>query len=408
MKGKGMRKILLSLAIASLAISAEASKSRVTALGGDLAVHLVDPQTAFVNPAHLNELPDYATYEFGSTLSYASSAGGSLNQLTSPKSEGGFVKTFGDAKFGFYLGRTSEFTNTMRSLYGFLNQENPIELQYSSKAGLNWGAALNYSSSDKKTGGKQQAMGVRFGITDDAWSVGASVGLGSTATGTLQTRPALNSTSTGSAGAAYSGLNAANPDFADFANFNVLQDADAKYTGTAGYSVIGKYLMSDYQIYARVEQDGHKYESTVNTTLNNTENSFSRNTLGFVKTEKLESATAFWGAAYRMSTLTSKIGSTDTKWERTSLPLIVGGEVDAAQWLKVRASVSQNVLLSTYKKSVTGTAADSVTKNNDTTLAAGAGINFTKWTLDGTVTSQTTGNINQSEFLTNASLTYNF
>jgi len=405
-----MRKILLSLAIASLAISAEASKSRVTALGGDLAVHLVDPQTAFVNPAHLNEMPDYATYEFG--LTTGSTALGNLAPLQTPDAEGGFVKTFGSAKVGFYLGRTSAYTNTVRSLYGFINQENPIEIQYANKGDLNWGAAFNYSSSDKKTSGKQQAMGVRFGVVESAWSVGASVGLGSTATGGATVANAQYS-------AVATALNNTDADLGNLASdlytsasflngAGLAADSAADFKGTTGFSVVGKYNMDEYQIYARLEQDGFKYTSAVNTAINNTEMNASKNTLGFVKTEKIESATAFWGAAYRMSTLKNTVGTSETKWERTSLPLIVGGELDATQWLKLRASVTQNVLLSSYKKSTTGATADTLTKNNDTTVAAGAGINFTKWTLDGTVAGQTTGNINQSEFLTNASLTYNF
>jgi hypothetical protein len=118
---------------------------------------------------------------------------------------------------------------------------------------------------------------------------------------------------------------------------------------------------------------------------------------------KSEGADFFYGFAYKMNDVKSGGDKTST----STLPMIFGIETDAASWLTLRGSVTQNVLLGSEKTTGSSpTGADSTDHN--TTVNAGMGFKFTKSTLDITLSSATTGAINGSSFGANAGMTYLF
>lgn len=399
-----MKKLLLIAALAALSNPAFASKARVTALGN--ADHLVDPQTAFDNPAHLTLMGDYVTFEAGPgtatspTVVPGTTTWSSVAATNNPNAEGGFVRSNGDAKYGAYLGRKSPFTDLMRKSFGFLQQENPIELQYAMKGAINWGAALNYSSSDIKsatTPQKQQAFGVRAGATADNWSASALVGLGSTATGAIAANLLTG--------------DADGDDIIDGGEITSLTaDADAKYKGTTGFKVKGAYKMDNLHLYAIHYMDGFKYESTVNATLNDLKVEASQTDLGVVDHNKIDGGQWFYGVAVQMYSLKQSNANMDKKTTATYLPFMVGMEYDAASWLTLRASATQNVLLgSTKTDDGAGAFVDETdTIKNNTKVAAGLGLKFGKWVADGSWAAQTTGNLNTTNFVTNLGMTYMF
>jgi len=396
-----MKKLLLIAALASLSIPAFASKARVTALGN--ADHLVDPQSAFDNPAHLTLMGDYVTFEAGATTPAYTGVTGTttwaeyLNGIaTPPGAEGGFVRSSGDAKYGAYLGRRSAFTDAARGAFGFLRQENPFELQYAMKGAINWGAALNYSSSDKKTAAqKQQAMGVRFGATTDTWEGFAVIGLGSTADGAT----AANILQGGDANA-----NGIVDDV-----IPVAADTTAKYKGTIGFKVGGAYKMENIRLYGKYYMDGFKYEGA-SATFNDLKVEQSQLDLGAIDHNKIDGGQWFYGVALQMFNAKKSNAAIDTKTTATYLPFLVGLEYDAASWLTLRGSASQNVLLGSTKTDdgAAGFSDETDTIRNNTKVAAGLGLRFGKWTADGSWAAQTTGTVNTTNFMTNLGMTYAF
>jgi hypothetical protein len=394
-----MKKLLLIAAVASLSMPALASKARLSALGN--ADHLIDPQSTFENPSHLAWMGDFVTFEAGPTTATPTvTPGGRWSDLATqnnPNAEGGFVRSAGDAKYGAYLGRKSSFTDTVRRQFGFLTQENPIELQYAMKGPMNWGARLNYSKSDVKSlGQKQEAYGVGFGASTDAWEAFATVGLGSTAQGTTATT-----------------FDANGNDIIDAPDLNALAaDPNAKFKGTAGFAVGGAYKMENIRLYGKYYQDGFKYEGTgaLGGALNDLEVKASQISVGAIDHNKIEGGQWFYGVGYLMTSLKSSNGNIDRKSEASYLPFLLGVEYDAASWVTLRASATQNVLLgSTKYDDGPGPSTDeSDTIRNNTRVAAGVGLRLNKWVLDGSWAAQTTGAVNTTNFLTNLGLTYMF
>ncbi len=400
-----MKKLLLIAALASLSAPAFASKARVTALGN--ADHLVDPQSAFDNPSHLTLMGDYVTFEAGATTPAATGVVPGTTTwaeyyngiATPPGAEGGFVRSHGDAKYGAYLGRRSPFTDVARNSFGFLRQENPIELQYAMKGAINWGAALNYSSSDQKSlGQKQSAYGIRLGATADQWEGFAVIGLASTADGAAATR-VLNSGDANGNGI----IDAATDTTA------IAADSSAKYKGTIGFKVGGAYKMENIRLYAKYYMDGFKYEGA-SAVFNDLKVEQNQADIGVVDHNKIDGGQWFYGVALQLFNAKKSNSNIDTKVTATYLPFLVGLEYDATSWLTLRGSATQNVLLGSYKQDdgAAGFSDETDTIRNNTKVAAGLGLKFGKWAVDGSWAAQTTGTVNTTNLMTNLGMTYMF
>lgn len=356
-----MKKLLVITAVTLASASAFATKARMSSLGE--ARHLVDVQTIFVNPADLTLMGTWATFETGPTDP-------ALTPAVNPKAEAGFARANGDARWGFYLGHTgrpSALRETASAAH-FLGEENPINLFYAAKmADISWGLGLNYSNSDRKATGKQSTTGLAAGMRMGLWD--ASL------------------------------------------NFGITDSAEVptvdKWTGKNLMDLRAGYLMDTWYFYGQYTMDGGKNEPAGGgAATSDQENNSMR--LGFINTNKVDGGEFFWGAAYAMSTTNDKAAGKN-KVETTDLPVIIGIEADAASWLVLRGSITQTVLLSSSKTTpVGGAAGETQTLANNTTVAAGAGLKFNKFTLDASLAGATTGNINGTDLLANAGLTYNF
>jgi len=141
-----------------------------------------------------------------------------------------------------------------------------------------------------------------------------------------------------------------------------------------------------------------------------------------VDSVKKDAVDFFYGASYKMNTYKQKQG-TSTKAEFSMLPVIVGIEADSANWLTFRASITQNVLLGTNKNdtgatitngsgSSTATSGESDSIADNTTVAAGIGMKWNKFVVDGVITNA--GNnggqfgLDSAGFLSKLSMTYMF
>jgi len=373
-----MKKALYLIAAVSLAASsAMASKARQAALSNTTAI--TDVQSIFLNPADVNYVGDFATFEMGD----ATIGGGT------PDAEGGFLHTMGDAKLGFYLGKTSTNVTGLRTLANatagtaFLSHENPFEIFYGAKAGdQNWGVSFSYSNSDKKNieaglptdaadNKKQSAMGLRLGVKNDVWGAYANIGLGSTA-----------------------------------------KHGDAEYKGKTGLTLGGHYFMNTMKFIVKQDMAGAKASNS--SAADDFDYDASVTTLGFTNAWKSEGSMAFYGLAYVMTSTKSKDlvpTETEVKVAKQEMPFTIGAEVLATSWLKLRGSVKQNFFMGSDKTTTTTTTtstdgANTITHN--TTTAAGAGFVWGKNNLDVVMTMGGNGNLDTSTFGTNASYTYMF
>jgi hypothetical protein len=139
----------LVLVISSLlSAQAMASKARLAALQG--ANHVVDTQTVFINPAHINQLGNYITFEMGVQGSGA---------------EGGVTRKLSNGNvLGLYLGHSN--SDDLRDGTTFLKQQNPVEATYGMG---NSAFAVSVSTIDnKKSATKETTLVGKYGIyTDD-------------------------------------------------------------------------------------------------------------------------------------------------------------------------------------------------------------------------------------------------
>lgn len=346
-----MKKILI-IALMIAGNSAFATKARYMALGR--AAHLTDMQTVLSIPSDVLLVPESMEFNFGPASTVGSDA------------DGGMVKAMGEARLGFFLGAVDSVRQST-----YLGVENPFSVVYGAKAGdMTWGVSFSYADSAKKvdpavaTDDKKQSF----------MSLNGSVGMGDT---TIALNLGLGDTATG--------------------NGTV---ESYKYTNSPmGLAVYHK--VSDWTVYGSYEASTKKVTEAAETKTTSSEI-----TLGGVHAMKSEGADFFYGVAYKMEN--SKTGS--AKSDTTSLPFIIGIEADAASWLTLRGSVTQNVLLGGTKTTTPDSGLNS--PNHSTTVNAGMGFKFTKSVLDITLTAANTagkeGQINGSSFGANAGLTYLF
>ena len=359
-----MKKLLVLAALTAAAAPAMASKARMTALGN--SVHLIDTQTVFVNTADVHYLGDFATLEFGSS---ANNAGAGA------RAEGGFVRSSSMGKWGAYLGRQSSTVNTFVSTSNtaianipgapanaLLTEQNTLDLFYGTElAGQKWGFGVHHSAAKLESSSQEvSTLGISAGVRNDVWDAYARLGLGGETKNTSVAGTTLELKQKG------------------------LIDVGFGYWFDTLY-VSAKYLTT---------------KGTLTTGTTETDSEKNNIALNVVDNVKVEGGNFFYGAGF----VTDESKNGNNKVTNTNLPVIVGMELDAASWLVLRGSITQNVLMG-EKKNDPG-ATDKMA--NNTTVAAGAGIKFGKLMLDGTLAGSSNGDINGNTLLANSSLTYTF
>jgi hypothetical protein len=347
-KSKMKKSILLALAFASTA--AFASKARLSALQG--ADHIVDPQTVFMYPSHINKLSPYITFEFGAAGTDA---------------EGGIVRSLANGdKLLFYMGHKQGTslggtTTDLRTAGGYIGQVNPIEVIYGTQ-GAAYGLSLS-TVDNKKSGTKESTAILKYGLDIDALTLFANV----TALSTAEKVAGVNTDKLNSAPRVTIGANTAS---GDFHYFGSLTFGEAKNT-----------------------------VATVDTKTKDL-----RINLGLEdRSLKTAESDIYFGGNINYATRDIE----GKKITETSLPVFVGIEHTITSWAKFRGSVAQNLLVGSSKdETAVNTDADGIPSN--TTASAGLGFNYGKLQLDGSLTAGTNGQVNGSSFLTQSSVTYSF
>lgn len=328
----------------SLVAATPAMASKARVQALQKAEFLKDSQTVFENPAHVNSLGKYLTLEMG----------GSTN-TSAPKAEGGlFTDEFG-ANMGVYVGHLSPIQQSLRAgAPASEGQNNPVEVFYAKDG---WGASVALSNSDDKPNKtKEQYLAARFGIDRDGMEFA----------GTVEAIAVTENATDKTTGAPYVTLNF-EQEMGTSYFFSKLNWGAGKYEAAAGDTDV-KDIGAEVGILSR----------------------------------KIKNV--YYGAS--LSYAKREIGKDITAM---NLPIFAGVEAELNSWAVVRASVSQSFLLSsTQDKNQAAPGDETVTNKNDTTVAAGIGLKYNNFALDGVVAGSTTGQINGNDVLTQASITYNF
>lgn len=360
-------KLLLTLAIVLASTSAFATRARVTALGN--AAHLVDASSVYAKPTDMFAVSDSLTIESGLTNAVLGNNG-------MDGAEALLIRSNGDAKWALSLGHDDVRTSALRNaasgtLATIVGQQNPIELSYGMKAGdMAWAATLVYSNfNNKTTEVKESTTGLKFGAATSTWDATINLGL------------------------------------ADKWEDSVNND---EFKGKSNISLTGGFwVSSDLYTYANVDMIG--FEITDNSTVVSDVKGTGI-TVGAINTMKNDGNEFFWGAGLESTQIKESKGTED-KTTSLSLPIIVGMEADAASWLTLRGSVTQNVMIQNDKVSDnTATLSETAPGPNSTAFAAGAGLKLGKLALDGSILANGSQALNTgaNSLLGTVGLTYAF
>lgn len=340
--------LILSLTLL-IAAPAFASKARLASLQG--ARQLVDLQTIFVNPAHINMVGQYITLEMGAVGTAA---------------EGGFVRKLdsGD-KLLVYVGHQNPLGNfvvgDVRTANSYLGQNNPLEVIYGT-GNMGFGGSIS-TLDDKKNGTKESTLVAKIGMDNGPikWFAHAKF-------------------------ATAEKLNAGNTD---------------KITAPAVF-LGGTYKGESLLYYGSIHAGTAKNEAGATAT--STDIKDLAVVLAVIdRSMKFDDNDIYYGA--QVDVVSRDVGG--AKITGTRLPVFLGMEYNVSSWAVFRGSVSQNFLLGSTKDETAVNKDDSGIANN-ATVAAGLGLKHNNLVLDGSLTAATTGQVNGNTFLASAAVTYSF
>ncbi len=376
-------RLLLSVLLAVFSINAFASKARLQSLSQNEngSQYVDDKRNVFLNPASAYRYGKWANFEWGSNLT-----------PSTPNAEGGIFYQLNGNIWGLQLGResgaqtyiTAANTQVAVDPNNFINPKNTVNLIFSNKGNVNWGFELLYGSSEDKadtvTAGttaypnrKASTIELGGGAEADGYDVWAKILL------------------------AYS------------SEWETASTNTNSFKGKPTFSVGGSYAFSrDDKAFANVTIGGWDVTSSNNALKK--ESSVAAGTLGYAYYLSADSDTKFYlSPAVTLNNAKIKDGNNglDSGSDTLRLPLTIGMEMNANDWLTLRGSVAQSVLISESTQTVTDKHHE-----NTTSVAAGAGVTWKKLTLDGTLrgsnTAASAGLLDGNNLLANVGMTYLF
>ena len=350
-------KLIILVSALLMSSNVWASKARVNSLMG--ANHIVDTQTVFTSPSHILMLDPHLTFEMGA--SGAGAEGGLLRELSSGN------------KLFLYLGHqnstASDAGNDIRADLGHLSQNNPVEIIYG-MGDMAFGGSFSMVDNDLANTKETTLIG-KWGMNydDKGWSYAhLSLIQSSEETGTV--------------------------------NANGTDSAKVMPYLTVG----GSYVINDGQrVYGELDYGSAENDIDSGTKVEVDEMNIH---VGFENMfHKSGDAEVYYGLELRMDERKASQGAVNADAKSMMLPAYLGVEYKAKDWLTVRASVMQNIIVGSTE-AANATKANGI--GNNTTVAGGLGLKYNNIVLDGSLAAATTGAVNGTAFLTQASLTYNF
>ena len=310
--------MLLSLSFAfSMSSAAWASKARLRALGqsenGSLFIE--DNRNIFLNPAIVRSLRNSAYIELGEHSTNLNTSTGQ-----SPKAEGGLVYELEQVTLAAQLGRLSDSIGSIATFTSdwtnVLLPENSFELIVGGGANISWGGSLFYANSSADRGADEffpdreaSAMSLRGGVASHLWQAFVNLDLRHQAEIRNQVS---NQKYDGNLSVDLGGSYSFSETFA--VGLTVTQrSADFNNAGQSGDMKLNRYELEAFHF--------------------------------FRKTEKLQVFASAGLLSSQMRTRLQAPGVPDQELNSLTMPVTLGFETSVKEWLALRGSVRQGVLL---------------------------------------------------------------
>jgi hypothetical protein len=407
---KFINKGWVSLLLLGSMVPANATIARLQALGMDEtdnegSYYIEDNRNIFLNAGNIHKYANSLVLEWGAVGNEVPTAGTSsqlaTDELARPKAKGGFLKSHGDWTYGLYFGNESNTSSLLRALAtgaaaaaqtgatsGATNNmldgsDNQLDFFFGSKTSMfDWGVNLVYTADDNDAA-KQEDHGyaAKLGLVGDRWDgfVNLSVGSNSKRTDTL-----------GSVGTVTAGT-------------QIAHEFDGKF----GIHVGGGYeIQKGMKVYAMAKKfDWDQIDSvgsygSTQGQQGTVEGGFLTYAVGMGRTHDFGDSKLFVNAEYRSTSIEVKF-TNKAEAQNVELPLTLGYEVKATEWLTFRGSVRQflygykknnnysslNVIGKGFADTVFGTDTGNqkVTFDNTTDVNAGMSLTFGRLVFDGLI-----------------------
>lgn len=357
--------LFIALVFALASTSVFATRARLESLqeSKDGSYFIEDGRNIFLNAAHVNHIKNSVTLEWGDTQTY-----------DTPKrsaAEGGFFKSHGNLTYGVYFGRQADSINLIRGInaeFGnnvpgasklYMPNYNNLDLYLGGDMnGVEWGAAVSYSSSSYD----------QIGVIRDADQSALSIRLGMIM------------------GATEAWVNASLMNEFDFFNGTYKEEFEGKIGLQVGMS---HGFGPGYRAYAQFRKNGadHIYAG------NKVDSDYTEFTVGLGKTTALNDNANLFAKIEYVNTKV-EIGPGEAK--ASTLPVTLGVEADVKEWLTLRASVKQELF---GQEKAGGFTNDSF---QTTSVAGGASIKWADMSIDGSMSKY------ENDTVTRLGMTYNF
>lgn len=356
-----------------------ASKSRMQALGNSF--HLIDAQNIYKNPIDLNYLDNFLLLEAG--LTSATNSKNNAEALIAYELNSTIQMAVAFGHQDEAVASSREFINAVSGLNYELAQ-NPIHIFLGKKDSVtSYALGLFYSNKKDKL----------LNLAEFSGGLSFSVEMGNFQYSTV-----------------YALLNSA----------EVL--ANKKFDGGGYWKNTVSYLSDETKFELSLTSTPAKSTTEASGVLTENENHLiDVLSIGLVDSSQKEENDFFWGAQVlttRIKCITNLSSSCDKTFTNTTLPVWFGLEVQANDVLILRSAIKQSFLISLAKDefgypigavaNATGAKTDFGSGPNDTELTAGMAIKINKLTIDGSLSTATTQQLNTNNLLTQTSLTYNF
>jgi hypothetical protein len=343
---------LLILSCCLLPEKGLSSKARLTSLQGAELAHLVDLQTLFLNPSHLLQLPNSLTFEMGEPGISA---------------EGGILQTLENgSRIAVYFGRQNLLSSvasvSMRSYDGFPLQSNPVEVVWGEN---NQAFALSFSRmADDLNGLHETTLVGKYGFFESHYEAWAHVHLVSEATLSILGNKKQNRSMPG-----------------------LL--AGGRYRDEESF----------WQYFGQI----HFVDSLFQDSTHNIATWDSQLSLGLEHQEKQNPHFQwYYGLRLDYSKRDSDLNTLDlTSYQ---LPFFLGAEISLSEYVVLRTSITQNILLSYRQPGLQG----SSDVGPNTKISAGLGFRYGSFVCDGVLVASETGHLGTDSLFHQTSLTYNF
>jgi hypothetical protein len=442
-----MRTLLVLMMFIFVSTNVSATTARSIALGDDEIdkngdYYLEDNRNIFLNPAAIHKHANQAIFEWGNKgtttapTSNFSGAGTSFISMGSrvtlpgasaPKANGGFIKKHGEFVYGVYLGNESTtsqmlrilssskaavdggpVSGTVKSSQVLAGPDNQVDFFFGGKSNdYDWAFnVLYYKDNESMPGGGDRAthradgVAIRIGTMAKKWQFHANVSL------RARSKSTVIATGTSFATGAYTG-----------AAFTHNFEGSLGIHSGFSYDVTDSLTAFTYvRTFKWDQMDTAEYDEFTNPVtgqgdgqFGGVEGSFSTYVVGVGHKHKTDAGMLFGKAYYKNQKIDVKF-TTAAEVKKWQVPVVLGYEVAATDWLVLRGSVKQvlhgvhsgknysslNILaqqlaIDNFGEDTDGR--DSAIKNS-TSVAAGATLNFGNLAIDGVIgTNGTNGTV---------------